>query len=195
MIKTVPESWLRRVGFLDSATAESYRVPSGSSESKTSNTCVTCFSEICSVQDMHGSCPNRTHTALWRWVFRTVIDAAQPHPGTPNTQRQKERQKRGQRRRSHRPSRQGGCRWTQLRRAPAGPSEFADTATDSISPAQMRQSRHPHSASRWRAQHSRAPFGATDLADTDSATICHGWTGRIFINPKWPVIYNSGTSR
>ena len=48
-------------------------------------------------------------------------------------------------------------------------------------------------ASSRRAQLSRAPVGATDLADTDSAVFCHGWTGQIFISAKWPLSSSQNT--
>ena len=51
----------------------------------------------------------------------------------------------------------------------------------------------------WRAQPRKAPAGASEPASTangessgwpqnqDSAMICHGWTGQIFISSKWPA--------
>ena len=142
----------------------------------------------------------RTQTVQCCGVLRAVtsdVDVEEAYPGS-------QRQERQQRWRCHSPPRQGDCRWTRLRNAPAGASEPAGTRIEKISQTRMERSLstwRPHSASRWCSQLKKTadgkfvpkgPTGPTEPAATayrvssarpqnqDSAMCCHGWTGQNF---------------
>ena len=89
----------------------------------------------------------------------SITQVEQPNSGTPDTQSQ-----------GHwRAANQGTRRWTQLRKAPAGASESADTVAGGISQLRRKQcfvmGHIGPSTRRW-SQLGKAPAGASEPADT-----------------------------